>query len=97
MLKTRGDGCVLELWKLESGSVRADVTIFDRPLDSLMDEHGVSCLDALLELDFELAGIMAANFERGIPGKHRRELFDRLLDCADECAEWLDRKKEWRA
>ena len=96
MLKVNGDCCVLELRKINGGGICADVMIFDESLDNLMDEHGVSCLHALLELDFELAGIMVTNFERGIPGKHRHELFDRLLDCVDGCADWLDKKEEWR-
>ena len=97
MLKVNGDCCVIELWQLERGDVRADVMIFDKSLNNLMDEHGVSCLHALLELDFELAGIKAANFECGIPNERKHELFDRLLDCVDGCADWLDNKEEWRA
>ena len=95
MLKANGDCCIIELWQLESGSVRADVMIFDRSLDNMMDEHGVSCLHALLELNFEQAGIMVTNFECGISYDYRHDLFDRLLDCVDECAEWLNRKEEW--
>ena len=97
MIKINGDSCVLELWKLESGGIGTDVMIFDRTLDNIMDEHGVSCLHVLLELDFELAGIMVTNFERGIPYDYRHDLFDRMLESVDGCADWLDRKEEWRA
>ena len=97
MLKVNGDCCIIELWELDCGDVRADVLIFDESLNNLMDEHGVSCLHALLELDFELAGIMVTNFECGIPYVFRHDLFDRLLESVDGCAEWLDIKQEWRA
>ena len=97
MLKASGDYCVLGLRELDCGDVRADVTIFDKSLESLTDEHGVPCLHALLELDFEAAGIKAANFECGIPYDYRQDLFDRLLEGVDGCADWLDIKQEWRA
>ena len=97
MLKINGDCCVLELWKLESGDICADATLFDRSLGNLMDEHGVSCIHALLDLDFDLAGIMATNFECGIPYDYKHDLFDRLLESVDGCADWLDGKTEWRA
>ena len=96
MLNINGNSSVLELRKLESGDICADAMIFDRSLGNLMDEHGVSCLHALLGLDFELEGIKVASFERGVPSESRHELFDRLLGCADGCAEWLDKKEEWR-
>ena len=96
MLKVNGDCCILELHKTENGHVHADVMIFDESLDNLMDEHGVSCLHALLELNFELAGIKVANFESGIPYDYRHDLFDRLIESVDGCADWLDNKEEWR-
>ena len=97
MIKISGDCCVLELWKLESGDICADVTLFDRSIDSLMDGHGVPCVNALLYLDFEPAGIKAASFERGIPNECGLELIDKLLGSVDGCARWLDGKIEWRA
>lgn len=92
----KGDSCVLELRKMKNNNICVDVMLFDRSLDNLMDEHGVSCVHALLDLDFELAGIRVASFECGIPCGSWYELFDKLLDGIDDCAYWLDKKDEWR-
>ena len=93
MLKINGDCCIIELWQLERGDICANVMIFDKSLDNLIDEHGASCLHSLLELNFELAGIKIANFECEIPYDYRHDLFDKLLESVDGCADWLGRKQ----